>query len=344
MQPTIDSPAPEAAHGAAPDADHGARIRLFDADRTDRLLSFDDALALKPGSRQLLWLDLLGEVEPARRSAIGRRFELAPEVERALGTPTSEPHLAIHGQSFHLRVAVEPDSRPRAPIRWLDVVAAPNVVITQHADPLRMLQAFDSRISSDAKVGQLDSSELVVSLLDDVVTSYFAAVDEIEDEVDVIDAKALGREQFDDLFGQLVQVRQRIGRLRRLLTTHREVFGSIGRPEFAKAVGAPESEALAAVAARFEAVIAGVEATRDVVLGSFDVLMTRTAQRTNDVMRLLTVATVLALPATVAAGFLGMNVQTPLPDKDPSSFWIVIVAIVAIEVLILLAARYRRWI
>lgn len=337
-QTTTQSAPPDDGAGAS------ARIRLFDADHTDRLLEFDDAIALEPGPRQLLWLDLLGDVDPARRSAIGRRFKLDPEVEHAIGSPTSEPHLAIHGQSFHLRVVAEPASRQGERVRWLDVVAAPNVVITQHADRLELLRAFDARISSDAKVGQLDSSALVVSLLDDVVTSYFAAVDAIEDEVDVIDARALGRERFDDLFGQLVQVRQRIGRLRRLLATHRAAFGSIGRRDFAQVVGAHDGDALAAVAARFEAVLAAVEATRDVVLGSFDVLMTRTAQRTNDVMRLLTVATVLALPATVVAGFLGMNVATPLPDQASWPFWAVIGGILVVEAAILIVARQRRWI
>jgi Mg2+ and Co2+ transporter CorA len=327
---------------ARTDGDESARIRLFDADRTDRLLAFDDAIAMKPGERQLLWLDLVGAVEPARRTAIAKRFKLDAEIERAIGTPTEEPHLAIHGQSFHLRVAAEPDSRQVKPVQWLDVIAAPNVVITQHADGLHLLDRFDARISSDAKIGKLDASEFVVSLLDEVVTSFFAAVDDIEDDVDVIDAKALGRERFDDLFGQLVGIRQRIGRLRRLLTTHREVFGSIGRRDFAQVIGARDADAFLAVAARFNAAIGAVEATRDVVLGSFDVLMTRTSQRTNDVMRVLTVATVLALPATIVAGLLGMNVGVPLP-QDISSFWLVLAGLVIVEVGIFAAARWRGW-
>jgi magnesium transporter len=327
---------------ARPNDDDSARIRLFDADHADRLFGFDDAIAREPGPRQLLWFDLIGDVEPARRSAIAKRFKLDVAIERALGTPTEEPHLAIHGHSFHLRVAAEPDARQPDRIQWLDVVAAPNVVITQHASSLGLLESFDARISGDAKVGQLEASQFVVSLLDEVVTSFFVAVDAIEDDVDVIDAKALGRERFDDLFGQLVRIRRRIGRLRRLLATHREVFGSIGRRDFAQVVGAKDADAFQAVAARFDAALAAVEATRDVVLGSFDVLMTRTSQRTNDVMRVLTVATVLALPATIVAGLLGMNVSVPLP-QDISSFWLVLAGLVVIEAGIFSIATLRGW-
>jgi len=38
--------------------------------------------------------------------------------------------------------------------------------------------------------------------------------------------------------------------------------------------------------------------------------MTRTSQRTNDIMKTLTIVSVTLLPAGVIAGFMGMN-QTP---------------------------------
>lgn len=227
---------------------------------------------------------------------------------------------------------------------WLDLVGGPNVVISRHADALPLLEAIDERIAADATIGELDAPEFVASVLDAVVTSYLAAVDTIEDEVDLIDAKALGRERFDDLFGELIDVRRRVGRLRRVLARHRELFAIIGRREFAHAAAAADPESLQAVSGRFETALSSVEETRDLVLGSFEVLMTRTAQRTNDVMRILTVATVLALPATIVAGFLGMNVATPLPDKAAWPFWAIVLAIVTLEAVIVLFARWRRWI
>ena len=68
--------------------------------------------------------------------------------------------------------------------------------------------------------------------------------------------------------------------------------------------------------------------------------MTRTAQRTNDVMKVLALATVLLLPGSLVAGLLGMNMIIPLPDDDDD--------VVArrhgnFAILILLIARARRW-
>jgi Mg2+ and Co2+ transporter CorA len=71
--------------------------------------------------------------------------------------------------------------------------------------------------------------------------------------------------------------------------------------------------------------------------------MTRTGQRTNDVMRVLTIISVILLPASVLAGVMGMNFRLDLFD-DNRIFWMVIATMVAVAVLVLFVARSRRWI
>ena len=87
-----------------------------------------------------------------------------------------------------------------------------------------------------------------------------------------------------------------------------------------------------------------VENSRDLLLGSFEVFMTRTAQRTNDTMKVLALATVLLLPGSLIAGLLGMNVIVPLDKDNPESFWLVLVSIAVLAGVVLLVARLRRWI
>lgn len=316
---------------------------MFDADRTDRVLTLDQALESKATTRQLLWIDLPGETDPEQLSALVGHFDLAVATERALAEPSGRPHLELHGQHFHLRVAAEPDPNHLADTDWLVVIAAPNVVITSHSAPLAFLAAMDERIATDASIGELDSAEFVASMLDAIVTTYYGAIDGIEDELDEIDAKALARRETSELFARLVGIRRRIGRLRRLLAAHRELFAALGRPDFGRGIASADPDVFLALAARFEGAIQSLESTREVVLGSFDILMTRTAQRTNDVMRILTLATVMALPATVTAGFLGMNVVVPVPIDNPSAFWLILGIVGLFEVTVVAIARWRGW-
>ena len=72
--------------------------------------------------------------------------------------------------------------------------------------------------------------------------------------------------------------------------------------------------------------------------------MTRTAQRTNEVMKVLALATVLLLPGSLIAGLLGMNVAIPLSNDNVAAFWFVVGVIVLLALAVLALARFRRWI
>src|SRR6185503_10188896 len=137
---------------------------------------------------------------------------------------------------------------------------------------------------------------------------------------------------------------RRVGRLRRLLAAHREVFATLVRPDFARGIESDDPEVFLPVSSRFDAALAAAESSRELVVSSFDVLMTRTAQRTNEVMRALTLITVLGLPATITAGFLGMNVIVPVSKDDPTSFWLIAGVVILFEVVLVVIARMRRWI
>jgi magnesium transporter len=340
----VDRAAKDRNSGSTPESEEGIRIRLFDADRTDRILTFDEALKAKTSARQLLWIDVEGELESEQHRAIVEKFDFDKATARELAQHHGRPQTRLHGDHFHLRVAAEPDSGHPERVRWLDIVAGQNLVISRHEEPLGFLAAINERIASDASIGQLDSAEFVASVLDSIVTTYHTAVDALEDQLDEIDAKALARPHSSDLFAKLVAIRRRIGKLRRLLAEHRELFGALGRPDFGRGIDSADPDVFAPVSNRFEAAILSLEATRDAVVGSFDILMTRTAQRTNDVMRVLTLATVLFLPATVTAGFLGMNVIVPVPNDDPASFWIILGFVLLFEVAVVVVAKWRGWI
>ena len=326
-------------------AGNGVRARLFDADRNDRLLELDDALTARLGSHQLLWIDIEGDLGEAQRRSLADRFGLEPDTEAELTEEHRGPSVELHGGHFHLRVAAEPDpEKPQEPT-WLDLIAGQHHVITRHVRPLRFLQALNERIKEDATIGELESPEFVASVLDGVVTTYHGAIDRIEDELDAHDTRILTRPATNaDSVERLVEVRRRVARLRRLLVSHREVFGTLSRPSFARGVSEDNPEVFLPVSSRFDAAVAAAESSRELVVSSFDVLMTRTAQRTNEVMRALTLITVLGLPATITAGFLGMNVIVPVSKDDPGSFWIIAEVVVLFEIVLLGLARMRRWI
>jgi len=287
--------------------DAGELAKLVTARAEIPRATFDEALATKPGDRQLVWIDIQGLLEPSEASALARRFGLDARTSRALERPGDRPHLALHGEYFHVRVAAEPELDGKAGVPWLDVVGGRgNIVISQHSTRIRFLDEIDERVEADSAVGALSAATFVALLLDGAVTSYFKAVDSVEDAVDDLDARSLRRAAREDLLEELVVLRRRIARLRRTLAGHREVFAALADAGILQVVeDADAAAALLAVGDRFDDAISAVEDAREVLIGSFDVFMTRTAQRTNDIMKILAVTTVLLLPGSLIAGLLG---------------------------------------
>jgi Mg2+ and Co2+ transporter CorA len=321
-----------------------SRIRLFDADRTDHELTLDEAIQHRPTGRQLLWIDLCGEPSDSEAGRIATAFELDDAVRDALAGDQAAPAIALHGAWFGIRVAAEPDGKHPERVTWLDIVAGSNLVVTRHTDAMRFLDQLDERIERDTTLGNLDAAAFVASLLDSAVTTYLRAIDTIEDDADRLDTFALRDDGRRALLADLVAVRQRVAQMRRLLAQHRDVFASLGAADAGELTGdTGDAEGFKTVATRFESAMTAVDDAREAVLGSFDIYMTRTAQRTNDIMKVLALATVLLLPGSLIAGLLGMNVIVPLDKDDPMSFWLVLTGVAALAFVVLAFARKRGW-
>lgn len=158
-------------------------------------------------------------------------------------------------------------------------------------------------------------------------------------------------------------MRRQVGTLRRALAAHRSALVSLTYPEL-EALGDaaaserfqsltyPELEALGddAASERFQALLSRFESTmqeardaREAIVGSFDVLIARGGQRTNEIMKVLTLASVILLPGSLIAGVMGMNFKVGFFDK-PALFWVVVAAIAAIAPVAIGLAKRWDWI
>jgi magnesium transporter len=224
--------------------------------------------------------------------------------------------------------------------REIDIVAAPNVVLTVHNGPVAALERFQAGLQGETRLGQLRAGDLMSSLIDEVLVEYFLVAEVIERQIDELDQRALHARHGDDILAAIVSLRRRIGLMRRTLAPHRDALSTLALPELdvEESVGRPWP----GLVDRLEGAMAATENLRDGLLGTFEVHMGRVSQRANDVMRALTLLSAVLLPAVVLAGIMGMNFKLAFFD-DATNFWIVLGGMVVLAVSILTVARLRRW-
>ena len=85
-----------------------------------------------------------------------------------------------------------------------------------------------------------------------------------------------------------------------------------------------------------------VEDYGELVAGLSSTFDSLQANKTNDIMRMLTLISTIVLPMTFITGLYGMNVGLPF-DKNPLAFWFVMGLCTLIVVLLLLFFRRKKW-
>lgn len=296
------------------------------------------------GEDALLWLALRDPTDE-EVAAVQKTFEFSDEQARRLLEQPSRASLVDSGEHMHLTLYVASGEGGDPVLRPVECVLGPNWVVTAHEAEIEVLEEFRERAEGGGQVGALDSPSFVAAVVDWVVTSYFRAFEQVESELEELDAQVMSDipKDVSDKLARLVELRRSIGTLRRALAPHREVIVALAHPELDLLSTETSAERFAAIESRVMQAVDAAREAKESTRGSFDLLVARIGQRTNDIMKLLTLVTVILLPASVLAGVMGMNFKVGFFDLV-WVFWVVIAAMLGIAVLVLSAARSQRWI
>jgi magnesium transporter len=150
-------------------------------------------------------------------------------------------------------------------------------------------------------------SKLLYLILDSVVDSYFISIDHSDDHIDELQDQVLDSpspEILENLFDQkrkLIELRRVLVNLRDACMSLQRESGSILSPELYPFFRDVYDHSLR--------LLDSIETLRDLLNNTFDVYLSSVANRTNQVMKVLTVLSTVALPALVISGIYGMNLR-----------------------------------
>jgi magnesium transporter len=157
-----------------------------------------------------------------------------------------------------------------------------------------------------------------------VLGAYSAAFEHIELTLEEFDIQAMRGDADEERdIERLIEMRREVGKLRRALAAHRGALVSLTHPEL-EALGDHAS------GERFKSLLSRFESTRG-------------GHRTNEIMKVLTLTSVILPPGALIAGVMGMNFNVGFFD-NPSLFWVVVGAIVAIGPVAIGLAKRWEWI
>ena len=319
-----------------------ATALLFERDDVGEVEDWAERIP-KLRDTSILWIDLERPDETEIRSLV-EQLDLSEESAKQLADRECRPRLSDYGPYLQVSVCAVRDTQRRELVR-VECLVSKQWVVTVHDSPLEALETFRERAAGSGDIGRLDGGLFLADLLEWVLTGYHDAFERIEEELDEVDARAMQRQvqSTEGALEGLVEVRREIGRVRRALSAHREVLLALARPEIAAIVSAKAAERFSSLLQRLDEAMQAARDGRESVVGSFDVLIASMGQRTNEIMKVLTLASVLLLPGALIAGIFGMNFKVGLFEQT-ELFWVTIAVIAGVFLATVGIARSKGWI
>ena len=184
------------------------------------------------------------------------------------------------------------------------------------------------------------SGYLLYHILDDLFDYCFPILDKIGHKLDSIEDDMFEK-RAEEVVRDLSNVKQEIISYRKIIKPERSTLRLLERqierflPEdlelyFDDIVDA--SERIWDLLDNYKEVVEALEDTNESVI----------SHRQNDVLRILTVVSVVLLPLTLITGIFGMNVRFP-GWETATAFWVIAGGMLALAVGLIAFFRYKRW-
>ena len=233
------------------------------------------------------------------------------------------------------------DKKPDSELDFSDLdifVGADFCITVEEAD----CQAIAGAVKSAKQLADPERpDQIFYRLIDAIVDSYLPVIDDINERIDDTEEIVLARPS-PEAVQQILGLKRSLIGLRRVLVNTREVGVQIQRQS-----GNLISQDLAPFFRDVYDHIIGsldlVETQRDLLSGTLDVYLSSLANRTNEVMKVLTVLSTIALPSIVISGIYGMNLKGIPYLESPHAMWIVGCLMIGTTVALLAFLKKFGW-
>ncbi len=191
-------------------------------------------------------------------------------------------------------------------LRELDAFLARHYLVTYRTEPMPAVDKVRKLIERDPENKLKRRPDHVLYLLiDEGVSEHLSAIEHLDEAIDDAQDEVFDRPTPDTL-QRIFQVKRSVARMHRVIAPQREVVNRLARDMYPQ-IGARDRVYFRDSYDSLVRLHDITESVRDLVSGTLETYLSVTSNRTNEIMKALTIATVLFLPLNFLVGFFGMN-------------------------------------
>jgi magnesium transporter len=295
-------------------------------------------------SDQRLWVDIEDPVHEVIEPLLEDRFgfhELAAEDTLSENTLPKYDSFPAHDFFIFRAVELAPGDHT-CNISKLSTFLGSNFLFTIHHGTIRAISDLATRIEGDARLLANGPDFLLYAIVDQMVDSHFPLLDDIEERVDSLQDRIFQRADQTHL-DELLRLKRDVNVLRRNLVPQRELMNVISRGD-AKFIQRQHLIYFRDIYDHMFRISETIDIDRDQMSGTMEAYLSVVANRTNEIMKVLTVFSAIMLPLSLIAGIYGMNFE-----HMPELHWLhgypfALGLMIAVAVMMLVWFAFKGWI
>jgi len=268
----------------------------------------------------LLWVNISGLGDVGILREIGEIFGLHPLTLEDSINVYQRPKIEQYGSYFYIVARmVDKDHHPST--EQLSLFLGHQFVVTIQERPGDCFDPIRERIrTAKGRIRTLKADFLAYSILDSTIDFFFPFIEKISSEVDAIE-EGITTKPDRKLVQELYRLRQEFLAIRRAIGPLRDAI-AILQKEPHNLIQEETRPYLRDCYDHTAQLLDSVESHRELISSLMEVYLSTASYKLNDVIRTLTVISILFMPLNLIAGIYGMNFHTNAsPFNMPELDW-----------------------
>jgi magnesium transporter len=305
----------------------------------------DIAAALaEPGG--MLWVDVHTDGRPQGELILRDIFGFHPlTIDDCYNTLIDPPKIDDYGHYLFVilhEVTFDPVTET-LDTQELNLYIGDNYVVSVHRVRSHAVEEVRRLAEQRSRVIDRGAAFLAHALMDVVADDFHPIVETIDDRVAALEERVLdapGRTTLE----QILLMKRTVQRLKRTILPQRDVLTRFSRGEYPTLIA---DEALMYFRDVYDHTVRvqdTIDSVRDLADGALNTYLSSVNNKTNEVMKILAIVTVVFLPLTLIASIYGTNFDETFPQYSlDAGFALMIGAMLAVAVALAFYFKWRRW-
>jgi magnesium transporter len=323
------------------------RIRYNEQEYSEDVIVDVDETMLDVSFDGITWIDAINVADVDTMQKIGQIFNLHPVVIEDIMDTEGHPKIIDDEQFLLLDFNVfffHPEHRELKDLQHCVLFTKTCIFTFQEGtdDYFRVIKdRLKNRLGILRKMGP---DFLLYTILDYVVDSYFAVMDQIEEIIDDLENDIVTAFETANI-AKLQRIKRDLIFIRKSIWPVREIVNRLETVDISW-ISKATRVYLRSLYDHIVNVIDIIETSRDILASAFDIYLSSQGNKLNNIVKILTIISVIFIPLNFITGFFGMNWIIYPYEHEPLNYIgmvCVICTMVLITYFVTKTFRKRKW-